>query len=270
MPEGAFKPRPVLLPPAGAIGADEAYVPAGWSIRGGDDKAINATVRGEVWLEGFVIQRDPVTQGQYLNFLNDLVRQGRQEEAERYLPQGDASLGGDSAPFIRDDKGPWFPRSGPAQLTLPVVLVDVLCATMYAWWLAGKTGHDWTLPDEDQWEKAARGVDGRAFPWGNAFDPTFACTREWGSYPVPTDHFPADESPYGVRGLGGNVRDWCKPFPHLRPDDDLGDDEELHYAVRGGSCVDGPADCRVATRHLAHPQWRSHYVGFRLVRPFPR
>ena len=52
----------------------------------------------------------------------------------------------------------------------PVVLVSKMDAVAYAGWLSRRTGNTWRLPTEDEWEKAARGNDGRRFPWGNEFD----------------------------------------------------------------------------------------------------
>ncbi len=76
----------------------------------------------------------------------------------------------------------------------------------------GEDGSAWRLPDELEREKAARGADGRLTPWGNHLDATFACVLEshhGPPAPPDVDTYPADESPYGIRGLAGNVRDWC-------------------------------------------------------------
>jgi serine/threonine-protein kinase len=73
-----------------------------------------------------------------------------------------------------------------------------------------------SLPHEVQWEKSGRGTDGRVYPWGRDKDATFCNlnqSHEKGMRPTPVDLFPIDESPYGVRGLAGNVRDYCLDDP---------------------------------------------------------
>jgi formylglycine-generating enzyme required for sulfatase activity len=98
----------------------------------------------------------------------------------------------------------------------PVFGVSWLDLMEYAAWRRRKTAYLFSLPLSVLWEKAARGADGRIYPWGNEFDPTFCNsnqTHEDGTRPCPVDSFPLDESPYGVRGLGGNSRDVCLNGP---------------------------------------------------------
>jgi serine/threonine-protein kinase len=149
----------------------------------------------------------------------------------------------------------------------------------YARWLAARTGKPWRLLNELEWEKAARGVDGRRVPWGDFVDPTFACML--GSHPgvpgrLPVDGYPVDESPYGARGMAGNVRDWCvnvwKPDgPEVRGgvaqvEAAEGGDPALR-AARGGSWTTAPNLCRLAGRFAAEPAERFGGLGFRLARP---
>ena len=85
-------------------------------------------------------------------------------------------------------------------------LVDWFAATAYAAWLAARTATPWRLLGELEWEKVARGGDGRLHPWCDGFDPSWCCVRaSHPGRPLPTvvDSYPVDESVYGVRGLGG-------------------------------------------------------------------
>ncbi|MCP5024823.1 MAG: formylglycine-generating enzyme family protein, partial [Actinomycetia bacterium] len=140
------------------------------------------------------------------------------EDALRWAPREAAGQQGKQGALIygRDEHGHF--RLVPDadgdlwELDWPVLNVDWYCATAYAAWHAARTGQPWRLPWDFEWEKAARGVDGRIFPWGDGIDPTYACFRDsHPGRPLPqlVDSFPLDVSPCGVRGLGGNVRDWC-------------------------------------------------------------
>ena len=163
---------------------------------------------------------------------------------------------------------------------MPVVLVDWHAACAYARFVRSTTGRPFRLPNELEREKAARGADGRLLPWGDHLDATFACAREshrgtpgrvrWGSYP-------ADESPYGVRGLAGDVREWCvnlwKPGGPLVEASRLSLDpapaEDPDFRVlRGGAWGSSMTNGRAASRFGGRPGMCWLGVGVRLARRY--
>ncbi|MCB9544395.1 MAG: SUMF1/EgtB/PvdO family nonheme iron enzyme [Myxococcales bacterium] len=268
--------RPVALP--AALGADEVYIPAGWCQVGGDARAPDGLAARRVWIDGFILQRSPVTQADFLAFLHDLYAHGRDDEARQHAPQ-EMVAGTERRPLF--SPGPDGRLAGlAAERDHPVVMVDHAGVRAYAAWLSARTGHAWGLPHELAWEKAARGADGRHFPWGDRFEPTWACSLHTAPGPparASVHAFPTDESPYGVRGLAGNVRDWCgNLFLTAPPEEgavvepvvlDPGHVPDAAYlAVRGGSLLSLPDFARSAARYGGRPGLRYGTVGFRLAR----
>ncbi len=101
----------------------------------------------------------------------------------------------------------------------PVVDIDWAEAQAFCGWLRQQTGVPFRLPTEAEWEKAARGTDGRSFPWGDEFDPSCANTRENGHGGTsPVGSYPAGVSPYGLLDMAGNVWEWTTsrqaPYPY--------------------------------------------------------
>ena len=281
-PSGEVVPQAITLPLSGELGSDDIYVPAGWCWIGGDPLGADSLSRQRVWIEAFVIRRFPVTNGEYLAFLNDLVNTGRERDAISHCPR--LRAGTDELMYARDAIGQFVARETIdlySHPELPVVRVDWLAASVYAEWRASRTGEAWRLPNELEREKAARGVDGRIFPWGDDADATFACTIEsnFESVPqqAPIHEYANDESPYGVRGLAGNTRDWCvnvwrQSGPpsrrgRLTLDPAAGDDQNFR-SVKGGAWGSPMAFSRSAARFGAPPKNRSIVIGFRLVRSY--
>jgi formylglycine-generating enzyme required for sulfatase activity len=153
----------------------------------------------------------------------------------------------------------------------PVRYVNWHDAMAYCDWLSEKTELDITLPSEAEWEKAARGTDGRIYPWGDEFDPGKCNTSESGivkTTPVGC-YSPIGDSPYGCADMAGNVSEWMqseyKKYPY-RPDDGRenldGNDARV---LRGGSWCDSRGSARMSNRNRSNPNVRNHLYGFRLV-----
>ena len=124
-----------------------------------------------------------------------------------------------------------------------------------------------TLPSEAEWEKAARGGDGRIFPWGNevrADRANFATGR-----PAPVGEVACPECPYGLRDMSGNVWEWTRspyqPYPYAEADDRDGLEGDALWVMRGGSFSDPIRNVRAAIRGAAGPDVRREFIGFRVV-----
>lgn len=268
--------EPLTLPPKGSLGANDVFVPAGEFIAGGDELASEPLKEERIHLRSFVIQRFPVTNAEYLEFLNDLASKGELQEAHQLAPQRPKAIAKGHLPAFAFKNGVFSLPPGdefhPAQeLDWPVSQVDWHSANAYADWFARKTGLPWRLPTELEWEKAARGVDGRHFPWGDQPEPSWAAIMnsfEDAPSQRPIDDFPTDCSPFGVYGMAGNVRDWCanvwtRQGPH-RPEPTKSDAPPL-YVIRGGGWTTDIGGARVANRYAALSTARFQVVGFRLA-----
>ncbi len=280
---GDPEPTPIWLPRRGELGPDDCYVPAGWFWSGGDEAIRKDGLPWRrIWLDAFVIQKFPVTNRQYIAFLDDLVAQGREEEALLHAPR-DRGVGGQLAPIIygRDHRGRFILQPDSEgdlwQPDWPVIMLDHACVCAFASWLSSLQQMDWTLIGELQWEKAARGVDGRIFPWGEGFDASYCCMRDslpHGPMLKAVHEFQTDDSPYGFRGAAGNVRDRLGSpnvmhGPPVTVDGlplPLKDDGHMPLTLRGG-CFSWSANfCRLDFRQVMSRQERRVDIGFRLVR----
>ena len=273
-------PAPLRLLPVDALEADHVYVPGGWFLAGGDAKAPGTPLSARrVWVESFVSDRFPVTHRKYLRFLNALVQSGREDDALRHAPRLMGVGPGTVGPLLYAYAAGTFSldtaaAGAPWSEDTPVVLVDWHGACAYAAWMSETTGRPWRLLDELEREKAARGVDGRFFPWGDAFDPSWCTMRDSHSgAPRPSEvtGSPLDESVYGVRGMAGNVLDWTGTVYALDgqvPDGAAlvvqSDDGVGRRVTRGGSWNDAASSARCATRYNLDPTVRLNFLSFRL------
>jgi eukaryotic-like serine/threonine-protein kinase len=279
---GGVSPHVIRLLRDEELGSDDMYVPAGWFIAGGDPRAGESLPRRRAWLDGFIIRKHPVTNGEYVEFLNALIEDGRADEALRHCPRQPpgATVKDDALlAYLLDERTGRYALMAPeSDHALPVVFIDWHATMAYAAHLARRSGLPWRLPSEMEWEKAARGVDGRFMPWGDHVEPTWACVS--GSHRerkriMPVDEYLTDVSPYGVRGMAGNVRDWCVERWSLegpRIEGDIveikpaAEDDQAFRPMRGGAWISAGDLGRLAIRYAERPTERHGVLGFRLAR----
>jgi formylglycine-generating enzyme required for sulfatase activity len=201
------------------IGIELVPIPAGEFLYGED--------KTRVKLDAFAIAKTPVTNQQYKAFVD--------------------ATGHRTPDHWRGGKIP----AGKEQH--PVVYVSWEDAQAFCQW-AGVT-----LPTERQWEKAARGTDGRTYPWGNqAPDKTRSNFNRDVNDTTPAGKYPAGASPAGVLDMVGNVWEWCQ---------ELWDNQHDWRVLRGGSWQSNADAVRCACRVKDDPIGRSVYRGFRVVSP---
>ena len=279
-PEGG-EPFPIELLPD-EPDRDWEYVPTGWFISGGDPDAWDPLPRRRLWCDGFKMQRYPVTFGKYLEFLEDLMRKGDQEGVAEHMPRLPAGHGEEKALFEWDGgfrAVEVVDSLGSAELNHPASCVSWSSVRAFAEWVSDLRGASWALPHDQEWEKAARGVDGRAFPWGYHFDATWTCvapSHNGPPRPASVETFPGDQSVYGIRGMAGNVREWCDNGyrRHGPPTARVGADENRgpYRMTRGGAYSSNADSARGGSRTVAPPEARARVFGVRLreIRPGTR
>ena len=221
---------------------DMVYVPPGPFIFGREEES-NLQI-GQVE-EGFQIDRFPVTNEQYCRFLNE---RGNQEE-------GGATWLWPERNRIAQRKRSFTVKAGYEEH--PVVGVSWFGARAYAEW-AGKR----RLPTEQEWEKAARGVDGRKYPWGEEVSAERCNTRDSGiGDTTPVGHYgESGESPYGCSDISGNVWEWTAS---------RWEEGSSSFVIRGGSFDLNLFDAACSSRYDVRPHYLNFSVGFRCARTSP-
>jgi formylglycine-generating enzyme required for sulfatase activity len=235
---------------------DFVEIPAG-TFTMGSDKAKDPQAdsdelpQHQVALPAFFIARYEITVGQYKTCAGD-----------GGCRPGDAAAleGPDDFPVanVTWDEAiaycAWLERKLKSSVVKPDRLADVLAGR--------REGGAWhvTPPSEAEWEKAARGTDGRIYPWGDRIDPAKANydgAKRGGRTAVGS--FPTGASPYGILDMAGNVWEWTrshyKPYPYRRDDgrDDLKASDDIGRVVRGGSFGHAGRGVRAAYRDRNGP-----------------
>ena len=216
----------------------------GNQIENGDPMASDdETPQHTLYLPEYRIARVPVTNAQYLRFAQATKYKTPEDWTDGRIPDGKQEH--------------------------PVVNVSWHDAIAFCDWAKVQ------LPSEAQWEKAARGTDGRIWPWGNqAPDKTHCNFNSNVGDTTPVGAYPAGASPYGVLDMAGNVWEWTRSlwanYPYRADDgrEDFGRKENERRVLRGGSFLNYLRyGVRCAYRFRLLPDLRPWYNGFRLLSP---
>jgi formylglycine-generating enzyme required for sulfatase activity len=151
----------------------------------------------------------------------------------------------------------------------PVVSVSWHDAVTFCNWLSEATGKSYCLPSETEWEKGARGSDGRIYPWGNRWDAERCNSSEGGKRATtPVGAYPRGASPYGLLDMAGNVWEWTRSVHGYYPYDPNDGRENLQpdhsRVLRGGSFRYGREGARCAFRGWLDPDIMWDRYGFRV------
>jgi len=288
--------------PSAAAGEDMVLIPAGPFLMGSskrDEEDLQARYGFEkplyvnerpphrVDLPAFLMDRHEVTNGAFKVF----VRQTGYPEPPVWIQNGynvyDEKLRGAHVSNLRWIASDYFQLDRDTRAMDKEQLLAALFEVQHQRDVLPVTGVSWfdadnfcrwrgkRLPSEAEWEKAARGADGREFPWGDEWQPEWTNTgaaAPGAEAVMAVGSFPRDRSPYGIMEMGGNVSEWVAdryaPYPgsELR----LDEAERAHRVVRGGGAGVGHYSLslffRSARRAHAEPAMRSTDVGFRCAR----
>lgn len=234
-------PTATLAAPTGPVEAPMVEIPAGEFLFGSDEQP-EASPPQKVNLPAFSIDVYEVTNAQFAAFV---AATGYRTTAEQ---AGEPS---------------WRDYFGAGKEEHPVVKVSWYDAEAYCTW-AGKR-----LPIEQEWEKAARGTDGRRYPWGNDFDPEKANGMEAGyRRTLPVGSLPAGASPYGVMDMAGNVAEWTADWYKAYPGSTYRDQYmgEKFRITRGGGWFSDKEQVQTFYRNSTAPEAANDDLGFRCAK----
>jgi formylglycine-generating enzyme required for sulfatase activity len=263
-------------------GVEMVLIPEGEFLMGSTDsssKEKDEKPQHTVYLDAYFIDMYEVTNALFGKFIQDTgYRTSADKEGWAY--------GFVNEKWKRIDKANWLQPLGPGSNldgleNYPVVQVSWEDATAFCEWRGGR------LPTEAEWEKAARGTDGRIYPWGNTFDGSLVnfcdknCPYDWAdkslddgfAFTAPVGSYPGGVSVYGVFDMAGNVwewvQDWYGQLYYSSPkagNNPTGPTSSDMRVLRGGSWGEVSVFVRTAKRYMSGPISRSQAIGFRCAR----
>jgi len=242
---------PIVLERLQPFEPEMVLIPAGEFLMGSDpsiDKYARDSEQPQhtLYLPDYHLAKPPVTNAQYAAFV-----QATGHEQPRHWKGG-------KPPRDKEDH--------------PLVYVSWHDAVAYCRWLAEVTGKSYGLPSEAEWEKGARGSDGRLWPWGNQWDAERCNTWVGGKGDTtPVGAYPEGASPYGLLDMAGNVWEWTRSLYRDYPYDPEDGREDVRakgdLVLRGGSWYLYRDFARCVERHWYLPLHSYYHLGFRLVSP---
>ncbi len=267
---------------------DFIFVSPGPALIGDDNPGSSTLARQHIDIGGFLLARYPVTMAEYLEFINALERTDP-AAAIGHMPRTrgagilcQKSTNGHYEPIDGLIVGPArqrYPHKQGHEWFLPVFGISWYDAQAYIAWRSQRDNRIYRLPDEIEWEKAARGGDGRRYPWGDVFEASFcksSRSRPEPAQPEPVGTFPQDCSPFGVRDMAGGIGEWTRSLftsSGSTYDERAQHDPEMtsfERVCRGGSWNTPDVFCAATFRTPMLPSSREPSVGFRLAMDVPQ
>ncbi|MBX3001216.1 MAG: formylglycine-generating enzyme family protein [Caldilineaceae bacterium] len=261
-------------------------VPAGWFWMGSDKRQDKNAYddklpQHRLHLPAYRIGRTPVTVTQFEAFVKATGYQTTAEkEGSAWVWTGGSQWETIQGANWRHPRGPDSDVSGKEQH--PVTCISWYDARAYCDWLSRELGQAMRLPTEAEWEKAARGTDGRLYPWRNEAPDESRCNFNMNvKDTTPVGKYPRGASPYGCLDMAGNVLEWTqslwgkdvqKPdfgYPYNPNDgrEDIDAPDSVRRVLRGGSFRSDRLVVRCACRIRGLPGIRFNLYGFRVVSP---
>jgi formylglycine-generating enzyme required for sulfatase activity len=265
------------------------HVPAGEFLMGSDRALDPLTLDAELpqhklFLHAYFIGQSPVTVAQFAAFVQAT---GYRTTAEQIGHGYNLVDGQWSETKGADWQSPYGAGSGVRQKDAhPVTLVSWYDALAFCKWATDLSDNQIDLPSEAEWEQAARGMDGRIYPWGNAEPTEVLCNFNLNvqDTSVVGHYSPQGDSPVGATDMAGNVLEWTRSlwgvdihspeftYPYterMLERENLQADENVRRVVRGGAWDDDREGVRSAYRIPNPPIARNNLLGFRVCCHLP-
>ncbi|HLD36397.1 MAG TPA: bifunctional serine/threonine-protein kinase/formylglycine-generating enzyme family protein [Planctomycetota bacterium] len=249
--------------------AEMMLIPQSEFIMGSNQDSPDEQTAHPVTVTGYYIDKYEITNAQFESFvLADNYKTEAEKSGQGWVWTG-SELKGVTGACWRDPEGDG--HGIKERMNHPVVQVSWNDATAYATWAKKR------LPTEAEWENAARGKDGRIYPWGNQWDFSYCNNKmEKTSRTEPSVSYPKGKSYYGCQNMAGNVAEWCADWydPTYYQQDNInnnpkGPESGKIHVLRGGAFINSEKELRGSARQAAYlknqADFWSNYIGFRCV-----